>query len=156
MLSSFDIYTIEHDADFNELVLFCAETFGASSEGAEIIFEKLTQREKIATQVIAELSCVLLHTRTNAVEHPVFAVIRPEGGVFTDAYFKGAAVCALLLFPQEGGGALQSLAGNISAALPESGAFLQALKTSGKQAVLSMLEAEVSDFLRDFCLRQLK
>ncbi|MDR2601603.1 MAG: BglG family transcription antiterminator [Spirochaetaceae bacterium] len=151
MLCDFNIYKIESETPFEELALFCAETFSASSVKAALIFKNLTLREKLVSQVIPGLNLVLLHARCEGVTEPVFAVIRPEGGVFTDNHFKEAEACVLMLLPKDSSDEITSLMGALSAALVETPAFPAAIKTGGKASVYAIMEAELSGFLSEYC-----
>jgi mannitol operon transcriptional antiterminator len=156
LLRSFDVYTIENNCTFDELTLFCAEKFGDANRDKELIFHNLCEREKLFTQVIAELGIVLLHVRSEGVKEPVLAVITPEGGVFLNGYFANCRSCVLMLLPQYTDSGMTRVMGNISAALVETPSFLEAVKAGDRNVIYSILETELSDFLLEYCGSKLK
>jgi mannitol operon transcriptional antiterminator len=156
LLRSFDVYSIENSCTFDELILFCAEKFGETASDKGRIFENLREREKLSTQVVADLDIVLLHTRCEGVKEPVFAVIIPEGGKFVDVHFVNSRACALMLLPQYGTNGMTRVMGNISGALVETPYFLEAVKNDNRNGIYSILEAELSDFLSGYCKDKLK
>jgi mannitol operon transcriptional antiterminator len=156
LLRSFEVCSVENSCTFDELILFCAEKFGENARDKERIFEYLWERERLFTQVVADLGVVLLHTRTEGAREPVFAVIVPEGGVFVDARFADSRACVLMLLPQYEESDMARVMGNISAALVETPSFLEAVKSGNRSVIYAILEAELSDFLSGYCKDKLK
>ncbi|MDR0539048.1 MAG: transcription antiterminator [Spirochaetaceae bacterium] len=147
LLNSFDVYYVDRDIRFDTLVKFCAERFTGTSGDAGMLFDKLSLREKTATQVLPELGIVLLHTRSNAVKTPVFAVIKPTDGGFLDRYFGGVTSCALMLLPENAPPQIAALMGNLSASLIETPAFLDAVREGSKEIIRAVLEAEINELV---------
>jgi transcriptional antiterminator/mannitol/fructose-specific phosphotransferase system IIA component (Ntr-type) len=156
LLRSFDVYPIGSAGTFDDLALFCAEKYGETDRDKEAIFKNLCEREKLFTQVIADMGIVLLHTRTAGVKVPVFAVVKPEGGRFLHEYFAGCSSCVLMLVPQYTEGDMVRVMGNISAALVETPSFLEAVKAGNRNVIYSILEADLSDFLSEYGKDKLK
>ncbi|MDR0357064.1 MAG: transcription antiterminator, partial [Clostridiales Family XIII bacterium] len=90
ILKDFCKLTIHANCSFDELAKKIGYRFGANPECGGRIYEDLTKREAISTQVIVQLGIILLHTRTSGLEKPAAALISPEGESFSDDYFFGA------------------------------------------------------------------
>ncbi|MDR0637993.1 MAG: PRD domain-containing protein [Spirochaetaceae bacterium] len=156
LLRSFDVYPIGNACCFDDLALFCAEKCGETDHDKGMIFKNLRERETLFTQVIADLGIVLLHTRSEGVKEPVFAVVKPEGGRFLNEHFANCHSCVLMLLPQYTESDMARIMGNISAALVETPSFLEAVKAGNRNVIYSILEAELSDFLSGYCKDKLK
>jgi mannitol operon transcriptional antiterminator len=144
LLDSFTVASIGAGCSFDELVRFAAARF--SPENPRAVRRAFADREALATQVVDELGIVLLHTRADAAS-PVFALIVPEGGVFTDAYLKNTRSCVLMLLPEKAPAEMTELMGRISGALIDMPLFLEAVRSGDRESVQAVLEREVSDIL---------
>jgi mannitol operon transcriptional antiterminator len=145
LLDSFSVESINHDCSFDELVRFAAARFAPGNP--ETIYSALTAREAVASQVVGELGIVLLHTRSGHHTSPLFAVIVPEGNVFTNAYFGQAKSCVLMLLPENAPREMTDLMGGISSALIDLPPFLEAVRTGGRETIQTVLEKEIAEIL---------
>jgi mannitol operon transcriptional antiterminator len=145
LLAGFSVESIQPDCSFDELVRFAAARF--APENPEAVCNALTAREALASQVVGELGIVLLHTRSGTHTSPLFAVIVPEGNVFTDAYFKQAKSCVLMLLPEDAPREMTDLMGGISSALIDLPPFLEAVRTGERKTIQAVLEKEISEIL---------
>jgi mannitol operon transcriptional antiterminator len=145
LLDNFSVVSIRADCSFDELVRFAAARF--APENPEAVCRALTDREALATQVVAELGIVLLHTRGADNTPPVFAVIVPEGGLFTGAYLKNTKSCVLMLLPEKVPKEMTELMGRISGALIDMPLFLEAVRAGNSETIQAILEREISETL---------
>jgi mannitol operon transcriptional antiterminator len=107
-------------------------------------------REAIVTQVVSELGIVLLHTRSAYNATPVFAVIVPEGGKFTQAYFKQTKSCVFMLLPETSPHEVSELMGGISSALIDLPLFLEAVCAGNQETIRAVLEREIAETIARF------
>jgi mannitol/fructose-specific phosphotransferase system IIA component/transcriptional antiterminator len=145
LLDGFSVESIKADCSFDELVGFAAARF--APENPEAVYDALMGRERVTTQVIGELGIVLLHARSASSCSPVFAVIVPEGGMFTADYFQRTRSCVLMLLPQNTPREMTDLMGGISGALVDRQPFLMAVRAGNRDAIQSVLEREISETL---------
>jgi mannitol operon transcriptional antiterminator len=145
LLAGFSVESIKPDCSFDELVRFAAARF--APESPEAVYNALTAREAIASQVVGELGIVLLHTRSGYHASPLFAVIVPEGNVFTDVYFRQTRSCVLMLLPENAPREMTDLMGGISSALIDLPLFLEAVRTGERETIQAVLEREISEIL---------
>lgn len=145
LLDNFSVEAVKADCSFEELVRFAAARF--APENAETVCNALMARESLYTQVVAELKIVLLHARAAANSAPVFACIVPDGGVFTDKYFKNVKSCVLMLLPENAPGEMTDLMGSISSALIDMPVFLEAVRMGNRENIQAVLEREISETL---------
>jgi mannitol operon transcriptional antiterminator len=145
LLNNFAVETIKADCSFEELVRFTAGRF--APDNPESVSRAFTAREAVASQVIGEMGIILLHARTAGCTSPVFAVIIPEGGEFTQTYFKNTKSCVLMIVPEKAPREITELMGGISSALIDLPPFLEAIRVGNRELVQAFFEREVSEFL---------
>jgi mannitol operon transcriptional antiterminator len=148
LLKNFAVVPVKAGCSFDELTRFAAARF--SPENPEAVRRSLATREALATQVVDELGIVLLHTRCTDNVSSVFAVIVPEGGFFTDAYFKNTKSCVFMLLPEKIPREMTELMGRISSALIDMPFFLQAVKSGDREGIQAVLEQEISETISQY------
>jgi mannitol operon transcriptional antiterminator len=156
LIAGFTVLTIADSCTFKELAWFCADYAGKTPEDVQNIQQKLVEREAMSSQVITDMHIVLLHTRCMGVNDPLFVIVKPESGVFFDAYFHGAKSCVLMLLPSQCPYEMTQMMGNISAALVETPAFLDAVYSGNAPLIRTILEAELSDSVAQYCIEKIK
>jgi galactitol-specific phosphotransferase system IIB component len=169
LLGSFEQIFCKPDVSFEELITFAAEHFGRDAAGEADIKNDLMEREAAVTQVIYQMRIVLLHVRTSGVDRPIFALITPSydpaassqtaesfGGVFLHPHFRQAQACCLMLLPRLCAPEMTRIMGNISSALVDTPVFLDAIRGGNAALTRTILEAELSDALAQFCNEKLK
>jgi hypothetical protein len=156
LLAGFTVITIADSCTFEELVRFCAEYAGKTPEDAQNIQHNLMEREAMSTQIITDMNIVLLHARCMGVSDPLFVIVRPDGGVFSGAYFHGVKSCVLMLLSAQCPYEMTQIMGNISAALVETPAFLDAVYSGNAPLIRTILEAELSDSVAQYCIEKIK
>jgi mannitol operon transcriptional antiterminator len=145
LLDNFSVESIKGNCSFDELVRFGAARFAPENPGA--VCQALLEREAVNTQVVCELGIVLLHTRSACVRAPVFALIVPEGGMFSDGYFKQTQSCVFMLLPENTHREITDLMGGISGALIDMPPFLEAVRSGNRETVRAILEQEITQIL---------
>jgi mannitol operon transcriptional antiterminator len=145
LLDNFAVVSVNAGCSFDDLLRFAAARFSPGNE--EAVYRALAAREALDTQVVEELGIVLLHTRGADNPSPVFAVIVPEGGSFTEAYLKHARSCVFMLVPEKAPREMAELMGRISSALIDMPFFLEAVRAGNRDAIQAVLEREISDIL---------
>ncbi|MDR0400438.1 MAG: PRD domain-containing protein [Treponema sp.] len=145
LLDSFAVETVKADCSFEELVRFAALRF--APENPESVRRALTAREAVVSQVIGEMGIVLLHTRAAGSTAPVFAVIVPKGGEFTQTYFKNTKSCVLMILPEKAPREISELMGGISSALIDLPLFLESIRVGNRELIQAFLEREISEIL---------
>jgi mannitol operon transcriptional antiterminator len=145
ILESFQVEKIRGDTSFENLCQFLVNRF--TPFNPEAIFDALMNREKISTQVISELEIVLLHALTEYAHTPVVTIVVPDGGVFTDKYFKDAKSAIFMILPKSSGKDTNNLMGRISANLVDNPTFLQAVQNGEKDEVKAFFEREIENIL---------
>jgi mannitol operon transcriptional antiterminator len=148
LLDGFTVVSIDAGCSFEELVRFAATRF--SPESPEALRRALAAREALATQVVSELGIVLLHTRSAGNTSPLFAVIVPEGGMFTDAYLRNTKSCVVMLLPEKSPKVMTELMGRISSALIDIPLFLEAVRAGNRETIQAVLEREISEALAQY------
>lgn len=147
LLEQFHVTAVDTGCTFGDLVKLAGYHFGNSPENGKRIYEDLTARERIATQVVAEYGFVLLHARTRGVSEPVFSLLRPERAHFSDPYLQGVHTAVIMLAPVEGHQDQGRMMGAISSALVEDNTFLQAVREGNAERVRESLEIILREFL---------
>lgn len=156
LMERFAIVPISGDATFSELTRMAGNYLGNTSKDAALIRSGLFSREKVSTQILAELNVVFTHCRTDGVAEPVFALMIPEGGRFTDPYFAGASAGVVMLLPRKASREQSEMMGSLSAALIERESFLKAIQSGDEDGVRAGLERVLGEFLFQFVMHTLK
>lgn len=147
ILIHFDTVSIESNSDFDRLAKLAGYRFGGLPESGRLIYEDLIKRESVSTQVVPSLELILLHARTLGVQSPVFSLIVPENGRFTDPSLKNSRCCVVMLVPQEASRNRLELMGRISSALLEDNEFLTSVLEGDKNSAYRCLEENFRDYL---------
>ncbi len=141
LLNKFDIKTVSGEQSVEGFSGFAAKTFGTNEEKCNSIYDKLMQRENISSQLIEELSIVILHCISQGVKEPVFVVLYPESGTILNKAGAQAKVCMLMLLPKDSGEGIRAAMGAISSLLVEDDDFLHALHHRDEQVIRNKIEA---------------
>lgn len=150
ILDNFDTLSIESDCTFEELVKIIGYRFGNSEHNGKQIYNGLIQREELSSQIVEELGIALLHCKTDGVTEPVFAVIRPQSGMFLNPYFKNIESCVLMLIPTMASKELAEIMGTISSAMIENEDFLNAIVHNKEKLIYSYLQKILKIYLNSY------
>jgi mannitol operon transcriptional antiterminator len=145
LLDNFTVVSIKAGCSFDELIRFAAARF--SRENPEALYQALTAREALGTQIVDALGIVLLHSRSAVNRSPVFAVIVPEGGLFSGDDLKNIKSCVFMVLPEKAPKEMTELMGRISSALIDLPLFLEAVQAGNRETIRAVLEREISDVL---------
>jgi hypothetical protein len=153
LLTGFRRVDVNGNCGFEELVAVAASS---SCTNEEQVTKALIEREAVSSQVLPRLSLVLLHARTSGTARPVLALLVPDGGAFRDKYFRGAKSCVLMLLPADSTNEISEIMGLVSGALVDGGGLIDAVHAGDAERARSMLEAEISEYIVQFCKEHLK
>ena len=148
-----EFFKVDNEITFEELLIAVGEKLSPYSDRSAMIREDLWRREQIATQVFAEFGFALLHTRTNGVIRPSFAVCMTKDLTeFRDPYFKGIQVVFVMLIPEDdNAGINREIFGYVSTLLIEEMDFLDTVRRGRKEEIRNSL----SGYLKKFFSRYL-
>jgi mannitol operon transcriptional antiterminator len=156
LMDTFMVIPVASNVTFEELSRFAGEHFASRPEDAAVIAEDITKREQLYPQTLPQIGIILLHAKTKGTALPLFAVIVPEGGVFTDPYFYGAKSAPVMLVPETCNRELTTLMGYISSALVELPEFLEAVQQGNAPLIRGILDSEFSEPLALYCREKLR
>ncbi|SHK62952.1 mannitol operon transcriptional antiterminator [Hespellia stercorisuis DSM 15480] len=124
-------FAVNADIRFEDLVEQIGDRMAGYEDQKTSIVYDILNREKLGTQIFAEFGFGLLHTRTEGVTRPEFAVCRPvQGNQFQDPYFKGIQVVLVMLIPvDEHIRENSDILGFISSTMIEDESFLDTMLT---------------------------
>jgi mannitol operon transcriptional antiterminator len=145
LLGAFAVLQVKADSSLEELIHFAAARF--FPENPQAICRALAAREALATQVVEELEIVLLHTRSADAASPIFAVLAPEGGVFTRGCLMRTKSCVFMALPEKAPKEISGLMGRFSSALIDTPFFLEAVRAGNREAIGAVFEREIADTL---------
>ncbi len=156
VLAQFSVSGIDENVTFDELVRQASCRFGNCEENRKVIYDDITAREKINTQVIADYGFALLHAKTDGVVSPVFSLILPNQAPFRSEYMKGAQMAVVMLVPKATGGAEHSqMMGKLSSALIENEEFLNTLKSGDRDRAYAQIQQILEEYffykIKEFC-----
>ena len=148
-----EFFKVDNYITFEEMLIAIGEKLSPYSDRSAMIREDLWKREQIATQVFAEFGFALLHTRTNGVIRPSFAVCMTKDlQEFKDPYFKGIQVVFVMLIPWDGNEKInREIFGYVSTLLIEEMDFIDTVLHGEKEEIQNSL----SKYLKKFFSRYL-
>lgn len=150
MMESFSGISVRDDITMAELIELAGNHFGEEAARQSQIIGDLSRREAISTQVIPQLGIVLLHAKTEGVDHPVLAMLSPADGGFTDASLSGAKGCVLMLLPKASAREFGEVLGCISQALVEDEVLLSAVHRGDEALAYTRIENALQVFLQKY------
>ena len=148
-----EFFKVDNYITFEELLIAIGEKLSPYSDRSAMIREDLWKREQIATQVFAEFGFALVHTRTNGVVRPSFAVCMTKDlQEFKDPYFKGIKIAFVMLIPWDGNEKVnREIFGYVSTLLIEEMDFIDTVLSGRKEEIQNSL----SSYLKKFFSRYL-
>lgn len=146
--NNFTISYIDENITFDNLIKEVSFKFGANKH--KIIYDDLTAREKISTQVVKEYKFVLLHSRTYGVDKPIFCAVLPKTENFTNEYFKLAQAVIVMLVPKNSNRQQIEIMGSLSSALVEDENFLNSIKQAKQDKVKSYIKSKLKKYLINY------
>ena len=152
LIKNMQLLLVDEMIPFDELLLEIGELLSPYADQRECIFKDIMYREQISSQVFAEFGFALLHTRSQGVIRPEFAVILPKNRKqFADPYFKGISVVIVMLVPcDEKLKVNNELMGHISATLIEDYEFLNLICTGEKEVIREALSGHLKSYFNKF------
>lgn len=152
ILKYLNFFQVPPQITFEKLLEAVSEQMSSYSDYREIIREDLRKREQISSQVFAEFGFALLHTRTEGVTRPSFAVcLTTEKQVFSDPYFKGISVVIIMLVPCDKNLRMNNdIMGYVSGMLIEDYEFLEILNRGEKEEIREALSRHLKRYFSKY------
>lgn len=152
IIQNIEYQKVNNEITFDELLIAISENLTPYAERRILIQEDLKQRERLSSQIFPDMGFALLHTRTEGVVKPVFAVCQSkDGGPFTDGYFRGVCTVLIMLVPKDEHVTENSeILGVLSERLIEEERFLETVKYEGKEAIRELVSKYLNQFFRQF------
>lgn len=152
LLKYMGFFKVNGEVSFDRLLVMIGEEISPYSDRREMIREALQRREEISSQIFAEFSFALLHTRTKGVVRPEFTVCVPhDRKPFKDPYFKGIWVVLVMLVPEDGNIPINNeIMGYISSLLIEEMDFMEMLQNGEKEDIRNMLSMYLKKFFNQY------
>lgn len=140
------------DTAFEELLEEISERMSPYQDRQEMIRKDIRKREALGTQVFPELEFALLHTRTEGVVKPEFALYYPEsGGSFSDDYLKQVQVVIVMLLPlDEHLKENSQILGYISEQLIENEEFMETIRRGEKEEIQGAAMQVLKQFFNSY------
>lgn len=93
---------VEEHIEFEELVQAMAEKAASYPDYQYYIQRDVLKREKIATQIVADMGFALLHARTNGVLEPtILFCVTKDKTPFVNPYMQGIKAVIMMLMPRD-------------------------------------------------------
>lgn len=128
-----------------------------NAQCAVLLTADLLAREKIMTQIFAEMEFALFHTRTKAVKNAVFYTVTPQlAKQFTDPSMKNIKAAVIMLMPdgtREEQEADKELLGHISSAFVEDEKFLHTIFTADETKIREELQKVLKAYFNEYITR---
>ncbi len=148
IMADFKIMLVPGALSVEDFAEFVGEYFGKDDDKKAIITQDLLKRESVSSQLIDELSLVLLHAITNGVDTPVLSVLYPTVQPITNASGHNAKSCLLMLLPPHSHENLRNTLGQISASLIEDENFLLALHERNEKIIRDKTESIIKNQIK--------
>ena len=147
-----EFFKVDNQISFEELLIAIGEKMSPYSDRSETIQDDLMQRERISTQIFAELGFALLHTRTKGVIRPSFAVCMTKDLMpFTDPYMKAIDVVFIMLVPVDENRKINNdIMGYISTMLIEEYDFMDAVRQGEKEEIRAALSKHLKKYFNKY------
>lgn len=140
----------------NELIAAAGKLFAENEEAAADIEEGLYERDRLADTYIKQLFALLLHCRTNMVQHARFGYLRMEPPLYENGHIiLGAFV---LLIPEDESprrAIQQQLVGAVSGLLIEDKTLLDQLREGDWNGSRESLQTGLRAFYKEFLKKRI-
>lgn len=155
ILRYLEVIKVSNEITFGEIITAISEKMSPYSDRQLMIQEAIEEREKLSSQVFAELGFALLHTRTNGVTRPSFSIwTTKDRKAFHDPYFRGINVVLVMLLPIDDNIKINSeILGYISSSLIDDYDFLTTITEGEKPDIESALSKQLRKFFNQYLNR---
>lgn len=145
-------FKVDNRISFEELLIAISEKMSPYSDRREYIREDIIRRERISSQIFAELGFALLHTRTQGVIRPEFSICMTKDlTAFQDLYLKGITIVFIMLVPvDEHVQVNNEIMGYISGMLIEDRTFMDTVTTGDAEAIRDALAANLKKYFNKY------
>ncbi len=129
-----DVRTVE------DVAKFAGYRFANTPQLGDLIYKDLMTREALSSQIIESLDLLLLHCITQGVSQPMVVLLSFGGQCVTNSTGETAKTCLLILMPHTASAEIKQAIGQISVALIEEDAFLQAVQEENEEIIFGKLQ----------------
>lgn len=152
VIKHMEFFKVDNLITFDELLIAVGEKMSPYSDRREMIREDIMKRERIFTQIYAEFGFALLHTRTQGVTRPSFAVCMTKDlGAFLDPYFKKITIVFIMLIPNDDKLEInRDIMGYISSMLVEKEEFTDIVSRGQKEEIRDALSRSLKIYFNRF------
>ena len=147
LLHDFALHQVPADINFDQLTRFFALQFGTTESEQEQIYQDITKRERIFTQVIPQYRLALLHAKTAGAVKPGFQIAYPTDSCFTDPYFEHCAVAIGMVAPAVAG--RDEVMGAVSDMLFARDDLMEAIQTRQTEQIRLVFQRLMRDYLKN-------
>lgn len=150
IVNNFEILYVEQNIEFKDMVKSVSTKYGNSYDAQNLIYNDLIARENMFTQVIEEYRFVLLHSKTDGVNRPIFSAILPKNNLFSDSYFKQSQAIVVMLIPKTSNRNQIEIMGSLSSALIEDKYFLEHIKNDDTEKVKASIKSILKKYFMNY------
>ncbi|MFI3176505.1 MAG: transcription antiterminator [Eubacteriales bacterium] len=152
IIKNMQLHKVNPKITLEELLMHIGTQLSPYEDQQNMIRKSINEREKIATQIYAELEFGLFHARTAGVSYPNFHIWMSEDlGAFQDAYFKQIKVAFVMLLPIDENLPLNSqVLGYISGILVEDSSFMDVVLRGEKGQVRELLAVQLKKYFASY------
>ncbi len=147
VLKQFQKLVVRDVRTVDDVAKYAGLRFAGSTQAGEEIYKDLMAREEMSSQMIESLDLLLLHCITAGVSQPLVALLYFGGQCIENSAKETAKTCLVILMPNTASAEIKQAIGQISVALIEETAFLQAVQNGDEQAVFSKLQMILQNHL---------
>ena len=154
-LKYMDLFKVDNQISFGELLIAVAEKMSPYPDRQEMIREDILRREHISSQIFAEFGFALLHCRTGGVIRPAFSVcLTKDLGPFVHEYLKGIRTVFIMLVPVDDNVKINNdIMGHVSSMLIEDYAFMDVVAGGNKEEVRDLLSRNLKKYFNQYIAR---
>lgn len=146
-----DLFRVKSDISFDTLLTVIGQQLTPYTDRREVIINDIRNREKIASQILAEFGFALLHARSRGVVRPSLSICLPEGTTFTDPYFKQIKVVLVMLVPEDENIDMNGeILGYLSNLLLEDDMFLENLLEGDQEKIRNLISNYLKKFFNEY------
>lgn len=152
MIQEMGYQLVQKDITFEELLTSVSRMVTPHQDLQQMIRKDLKRRETLGTQIFPDFGFALLHTRTEGIGKPYFAVCQAEGYLpLADPYFQGIRLVIVMLMPEDGHlGENREILGYLSEMLVEEDEFLERILGGSREEVQEALSRYLKRFFNQY------
>lgn len=146
--NSFEVKAIRKVSNLSSFIKCVCEDLLLSASQINTLMRALIEREARGSTVLKGEGVVLLHTRTRAVETPIFNIWRVDKGLYSDEGER-ISLAIVMIIPSDSPKALVDVMSFLSKSLIREAGLLELLKKASKEDIIERLNHLLNQMLRD-------